>query len=346
MTRFAAVAFSALLLSGVTGCGDDDDSTADATTTTTDATTTTTTTTAEPSSSTTGVDEPTLSDEDVAGFEERDATFANLTYTVVDAHVSNQDLRSYAEGTEPEATDTSHLILDVQVANPTGRQIQSDADAISLEVGEDTAGVADDFLTDAAGIIPANETVDGFLAFEIDVDAPVAEAVLVLGAAPDRTVRLPLTGEAPEPDFPIELTVSGTADGTGPTNGGTISFELLDATLFDDLPHGDTTSPTGERADEDEIFLQVHLRATKIDGRGNDLLSDDAFRLLVDDVPRGPFDSAIAPDGSTPTPTAEPGVAVDAWVLFAIDARAATYVLEVGDLDEAPGSIPIELPAA
>ncbi len=125
-----------------------------------------------------------------------------------------------------------------------------------------------------------------------------------------------------------------------------IRFELLDAALFDDLPHGDTTSPTGERADEDEIFLQVHLRATKIEGRGNDVLGNDAFRLLVDGVPRGPFDSATAPDGSTPTPTAEPGVAVDAWVLFVIDPGAGTYVLEVGDLDEAPGSIPIELPAA
>jgi hypothetical protein len=324
-----------ILLLGLAGCGGDDDSTADATTTTT-----------ESGPTTTDADELTLSDEPVAGFEERDATFANLTYTVVDAHVSNQDLRSYAEDTAPEATGTSHVILDVQVANPTGRQIESDADAISLELGDDAAGVADDFLTDATGFIPANETVDGFLAFEIDVDAPVAEAVVVLGAAPDRRVRLPLTGEVPEPAFPIELTASGTADGTGPTNGGTIRFELLDATLFDDLPHGETTSPTGERADEDEVFVQVHLRATKIDGRGSDLLTDGAFRLLVDGVPRGPFDSATAPDGSTPTPTAEPDVAVDAWVLFVIDATAATYVLEVGDLDEAPGSIPMDLPAA
>lgn len=334
MTRFVGVACSVTLLLGLAGCGDDD-STAE-----------TTTTTAEADSTTTEVDEPRLSDEQVAGFDERDATFANLTYTVVEARVSNQDLRSYAEGTEPEATGTWHLILDVQVANPTGRQIESDADAISLEVGDETAGVADDFLTDATGFIPANETVDGFLAFEIGVDAPVAEAVLVLGAAPDRRVRLPITGDVPEPDLPIELTVSGTADGTGPTNGGTIRFELLDATLFDDLPHGDTTSPTGERADEGEIFLQVHLRATKIEGRGGDLLGDGAFRLLVDGVPRGPFDSATAPDGSTQTPTAEPDVAVDAWVLFAIDASADTYVLEVGDLDEAPGSVPIDLPAA
>lgn len=333
MTRFAGVACFVLLPLGLAACGGDPNPDA-------------TTTTAETGSATSGVDEPTLLDEEVAGFEERDVTFANLTYTLVEAHLSNQDLRSYAEGTEPEATGTSHLILDVQVANPTGRQIENDADAISLEVGDDNAGVADAFLSDATGFIPPHETVDGFLAFEVDVDAPVAKAVLVLGAAPDRPVRLPLTGEAPEPDFPIELAVNGAADGTGPTNGGTIRFELLDATLFDDLPHGDTTSPTGERADEGEIFLQVHLRATKIDGRGSDLLGDSAFRLLVDGVPRGPFDSATAPDGSTPTPTAEPGVAVDAWVLFVIDAGADTHVLQVGDLDEGPGSIPIELPAA
>ena len=333
MSRFAGVSCSVLLLLGLAGCGDDDSPRG-------------ATTTVETGSTTTEGDGPTLSEAQVAGFEERDVTFANLTYKVLDAHVSNQDLRSYADGGEPEATDTSHLILDVQVANPTGRQIESDADAISLEVGNDTAGVADDFLSDATGFIPANETVDGFLAFEVDVDAPVAEAVLVLGAAPDRPARLPLTGVVPEPNFPIELRVSGTANGTGPTNGGTIRFELLDATLFDDLPHVDTTSPTGERADEGEIFLQVHLRATKTDGRGNDLLADNAFRLLVDGVPRGPFDSATTPEGSTPTPTAEPDVAVDLWVLFAIDAEADAYVLLVGEADEAPGSIPIELPAA
>lgn len=341
MTRFTGAAVSMLLLLGAVGCSDDD-SAADTSTTTETAPSSTA---AETTSSTTAVDEPALTDEEVAGFAEREATFANLTYTVVGAHVSNQDLRSYAEGTEPEATETSHLILDVQVTNTTSRQIESNADAISLEVGDDTAGVADDFLTDATGFIPANETVDGFLAFEVDVDAPVAEAVLVLGATPDRTVRMPLTGDVPETDFPVEFTVNGSAEGTGPTNGGTIRFELLDATLFDDLPHGDTTSPTGERADEDEAFLQIHLRATKIDGRGNDALGDDAFRLLVDGVRRGPFDAATAPEGSASTPTAEPDVAVDAWVLFLIDTTADTYVLEVGDADEAPGTIPIELPA-
>ena len=331
MGRSRGVATGVVLLLALVACGGDDSGSP--------------TTTVASSSTTTEAEGAALSDEQVDGFEEREVTFSNLTYTLLDAHVSNQDLRSYSEGTDPEASETSHLILDVQVANPTGRQIESRADAISLEVGDDSAGVADDFLTDATGFIAANETVDGFLAFEVDDDAPVEDAVLVLGSAPDRPARLPLTGEVPEPELPIEVSVSGTADGVGPTNGGTIRFELLDATLFEDLPHGDTTSPTGERADEGEIFLQVHLRATKIDGRGNDVLSNQAFRLVVDGVPRGPFDSAIAPDGSTPSPTAEPSVAVDVWVLFAVDSDAGTYVLQAGDLEESPGSLPIELPA-
>lgn len=336
MKRIAGTVGVLLLVAAVASCGGDDDDVSAASTTTADVTGETTTTASG---------QPELRDEDVAGFERRAVVFANLTYSVEAAHVSNQDLRSYAEGTDPEPTTTSHLILDVQVENPTSRQIESDADAIALEIDGTTVGVADDFLTDATGFIPANEAVDGFLAFEIDPSTDPAVAMLVFGAAPDRPAMLPLTGDVPPAAFPVEVAVSGEADGVGPTNSGTIRFELLGATLFDDLPHGETTSPTGERADVGEVFVQLHVRATKTDGRGNDLLGDDAFALLVDGVPRGPFDSATAPEGSTPTPTAEPAVAVDAWVLFAVDAGAETYVLQVGDPNSSPGTIAVELPS-
>lgn len=335
MRRIAGAACSVLLVVGAAACGGDDD----------DAATTTTTTEAQ-STTTEAEDAPEeVTDEEVEGFEERAITFGNLTYTVVAAHVTNQDLRTYAEGSEAEVGDATHLILDVEVENATGRQIESAAAAINLVIGDDSSGVADDFLTDATGFIAANETVDGFFAFEIDEDAAAEDAELVFGIAPDREARLPLTGEVPDSEFPVEFPVSGTANGVGPTNGGTISFELLDATLFEDLPHGDTTSPTGERADDDEIFVQIHVRATKTDGRGNDVLGVDAFRLVVDGTPRSPFDVAIAPEGSTPGPTAEPGAAVDAWVLFAIESDGTEYVLEAGDLEQSPASLPIELPA-
>lgn len=332
MTRLRWAACPLVLLLPIAACGDDDDPAS-------------ATTTAETAPTTASDDGPALTEEDVAGFEIREATFGNLTYVLTSAHVTNQDLRTYADQSEPEPTDATHLILDVEVENPTSRQIESDPDAIRLELDGDEIGVADDFLTDATGFVPANETIDGFLAFEIDATADASTAELVFGATPDRPSRLPLSGTVPGSTLPMELDVAGSADGTGPTNGGVLTFELLGATLDDDLPHGDTTSPTGERADMGEIFVQLHLRVTKVEGRGNDLLTDDAFKLLVDGVARAPFDSATAPEGSTSTPTAEPDASVDAWVLFAVEAGAGSYVLQVGDADEGPGTITIEIPA-
>ena len=333
MGRIAGSLAAVLLLLGLVACGDDDEGSA--TTTTVDDTTTT-------SEAESGAE---VTSSPIAGFDERSVRFANLDYTVTGATVTDQDLRTYADGTDPEPGEETHLILDVEVENSTARQLESDPDTIVLELDGDRAGVADDFLTDATGFIGANETVDGFLAFEVDADAELAGAVVVFGATPDREARLPITGDVDDPDFPIDVDVTGTADGVGPTNGGTLRFELLGAALFDDLPHGDTTSPTGERADEDEVFIQLHVQITKTDGRGNDVIAPDAaFRLLVDDVARSPFDVATAPEGSTPTPTAEPGATVDAWVLFAVDSTASTHVLQVGDPDEATGTIVVELP--
>jgi hypothetical protein len=83
MTRFTGAACSVLLLLGLAGCGDDD-STADATTTT-----------AERGSTTTVADGPTLFDQDVAGFEQREVTFANLTYWVMFGIVSFMDIVSF-----------------------------------------------------------------------------------------------------------------------------------------------------------------------------------------------------------------------------------------------------------
>ena len=334
MTRLTGAVCSIFLLFGLVACGDDSD----------EATSTTTAPVEETTTSGTEV-EPAPDIEAIDGFAAREVTYANLTYSVSTATVTKQSLRSYAEGAEPEPTETSHLVLDVSVENPTARQLESDPDAIRLELGGDELPVVDAFLSDVTGFIGANRTVDGFLAFEVDADASIDDATLVLGAAPDRPVRLPLAGPVPESELPLVVEVTGSAVGTGPTNGGTLSFELLEATLFADLPHGDTTSPTGERADEGEIFVQLHVQVTKTDGRGNDLLTDDAFKLLVDDVARAPFDSAIAPEGSTPTPTAEPGATVDAWVLFAVDAGAGSYVLQVGAADDSPGTITIDLPA-
>lgn len=331
MRRAGGVVFGVLLLlGGLAACGDDDDAAPDTTSSTTSSTT-------APAG-----DELELVERAVDEFSERSVTFANLTYTLLDATVTNADLRAYADGTAPEATAVTHLVLDVRVTNDSGRQLESDEDAIALELADRRVGLADPFLSDVTGFIGANQDVDGFLAFELDDDAlSVGDAVLVLGVAPDRPARLPLTADVGDDPLPVARDLSGSADGVGPTNGGTLRFDLVGMRLFADLPHGDTTSPTGERADEGELFLQVHVRVTKTEGRGNDVLAD-AFRLDVDGAARPAFDVATAPEGSAATPTAEPDVTVDAWVLFTIDTSAESYTLLVGDADENPGSLPLD----
>lgn len=319
------------------GCGGDDDPVAAT------ASATASLPTASPSASVVSPRAPELTDVPLEGFTRTGISFGNLGYDVSAAHVTNQSLRSYADGGEPEVTTTSHLILDLTVRNTTARQIESDADAIAVEIGDTRLSVAGDFLTDATGFIRPATEVEDFLAFEVPPGTDLLGAELVLGVAPDRQERQALVGTPVLEAGASPYELAGSATGTGPTNGGTILFEALDAMVSKDLPHGQTTSPTGERADIGEIFFQVHVRATKTEGRGNDLLGVNAFRLLVDGVPRAPFDVATAATGSTPSPTAMPGVAVDAWVLFAVEVGAEAYVLQVGDLDDGPGSLPVEV---
>ena len=279
------------------------------------------------------------------GLDEREITFANLRYVVTGGVLTDQDLRSYRDGTDPEKSDEVHVILDVRVDNETGRQLDSDDAAISLVVdGDRRLPVASSFLWDATGFIRANSTVTSHLAFEVD-ELDLSSAVLTFGAQPDAPASLPLVGEVPDDGFPVEFELSGTATGVGPTNGGTVQFEVVAGDLFLDLPHGLTTSPTGERANADERFLRLLVRTEKLDGRGDDLLVD-AFRLAVGPQRLVSFDVADDPAGSTGSPRATLGATTDVYVLFVVPADATEVTLEVGDAAETPGTIPLTLPAS
>lgn len=289
-----------------------------------------------------------LVSEELAGFESRSVTFANVEFTVTGVTVSNQTLRSYAEGGEPDIdTERAHAFLDITAVNRmTATQTQGlGVEAFRLRLDGDEVPAADElaFLSDLTSIIRPAASVDSFLAFPVPSGTDLSDAILLIGVAPDRTASLPLTGEVPPGPFPIEVDVSGSAEGVGPTNGGTIEFTVLGATLSEDRPHEHSTSPTGDRANEDELFLVVEVRAEKTSGRGSDLLGADAFRLLVDGVPRSPWDVATEPTGSTETPSVDPGAAVDAWVAFMVPIDAVEFELQVGDLEE-PGVIPLPLP--
>lgn len=290
--------------------------------------------------------EPIVESIDLEGFETRSVVFGNVEVEVTAVRTSTEDLRSFEEGGEPVVGDgTVHAILDIAATNLTGRtQIALGDDAFRLRVdGIEIAGAESlSFLSEVGSSLRPQATVESFLAFPVEAGVDLSTATLVVGASPDRPAELPLSGPVPEPTFPVTLELEGEAEGTGPTNGGTYVFTLLEATLAEDQPHEDANSPTGIRADEGELFLVIHVRAEKIDGRGNDGLAD-AFRLIVDGTPTAPWDVADDPTGSASTPTGTPGAAVDAWVAFLIAEDVETAELQVGHVDEEPGLIPLNL---
>lgn len=292
---------------------------------------------------------PELVVEPLAGFEARSVVFGNVEYRVTDVKVSNQTLRSYASGADPEIGDEFFAFLDITAVNQMSGTMSGrlDASIYRLELADAEVGAADQmgFLSDLTGFIRANTGVDSFLAFPVAEGTDLSSAVLVIGASPDRRARLPLTGPVPEHPYPLEVELGVSAEGDSPTNpGGRIVFTVLGARLTEDSPHENATSPTGLRANEDELFLVFHVQAEKIAGGGPDAINTSAFRLIVDGVPRSPWDAASHPQGSQGSPRLDPGSAVDVWVAFMLPVDAVDLVLQAGLVSGDPALIPIELP--
>ena len=341
-----------LIGSLLAGCGGDDDAAPEATATPVVEATETPTSPPEPTATEvptatpepTPTPEPQVAEEAIAGFAEATVVFGNVEYTATRAVVTNQELRSYAEGTDPEVDEGArYLVVDVLATNLLGStQIGLDDGQVGLGVGDIRLPLEQGFLSDITAFIQPGSSVRSFVAFALGPDDDPATAELVFGAAPDRLASIPLTAPVPELGYPIGSAIEGQGVGVGPTNGGTLVFELQEALVSIDLPHEAVTSPTGQRADVGEVFVRLHVTVEKTEGRGNDLLRD-AFRLVVDGVPTEPFDVAEAPTGSNGTATAVPGAVVDAWVLFLAPVDAAELALQVGAFDEEPGLIPLEL---
>lgn len=294
-------------------------------------------------------DEPVLITEELAGFAPRSVRFSNVEFTVTGVRTSNQQLRSYAQGGDPAIDeDGLYAYLDITAVNAMSSTMTERLGPghYKLLLGGNELDAAEElgFLSDLTGFIRANTGVDSFLAFPLDGPMDLAGSELIIGVPPDRRASLPLTGDVPPPAYPVEVELSGSAVGTSPTNPGTIEFTLLGATLAEDQPLEFATSPTGLRANEDELFLVIHLRAHKVSGGGSDHLGPSAFRLIVDGVPRAPWSSATAPGGSQGSPIVQAGAAIDVWVGFLVAIDASEVALQAGDFDADPAILPIELP--
>lgn len=276
--------------------------------------------------------------DDVTALRTNSVTFKGIDYTVLEGVITNQDPREYAEGAEPEPSDTFHLILSMRGQNDSPRRPSVEVSDFGL-VLDDAQEVPPTrlFGTTEAFLAPGRGTAaDGFLAFEVERDVDLSDAVLQIGRAPDRQALLMLTDEQPAPEFPMVLDVSGEARGVGVTNSGQMRYTLLGGAFHIDNPLESANNETGERANQDELFLVLDIRLLLESGRVEGAFREQ-FRLIVDGALRQPWNF---PAGGS----IGPGASLDTQVGWLIPTGLSEVVLEVGQFDANPGRIPISLP--
>jgi hypothetical protein len=284
-------------------------------------------------------DELTLSETEIPGLLQNSVTFTDVTYTITAGIVSNQAPRTFGAGGEPTVEPTLHLFLSMNGSNATQRRSELTITDFALVLADGTEvpitrvfGPSEAFITP-----PPHAAADGYLAFPVDPDLDLVGAQLRIGQPPDRPAFIALTDPQPEPDYPIALNVTGEAPGIGITNRSQMRYTVLGGQLHIDNPLDAPNRETGRRANVDELFLVLDMRVLIETGRAEGLFADQ-FRLFVDGVPRAPYHWPAGGNLSQ-------GAAVDTQVGWLIPADATELVLQVGDPDEDPGLIPVELPA-
>jgi hypothetical protein len=275
----------------------------------------------------------------------RTVTFANLDLTVTDAWVSDQTVDSYVAGTDAVPGPEKFVYFSVTVVN---RSTAASFQAVRFPVDFALELATTDVLTPVDRFesliqldLQPNASIESFLAFPLPRLRYPTEffegVVLHVGAPPDRTATLPLTGPVPEPEYPQEIAVSGEVTAPGPPRGEPVTVTLLSGSLSEDLlPGYDWSYEAGIRADAGTLFLNLHVRASQpgptYPDAGNDL-----YRLLVDGVPRVPFEPQYEL-------FLDPGIPLEYDVSFIVPDDAGSVVLEVGAVNETTESIEIDLP--
>jgi hypothetical protein len=145
----------------------------------------------------------------VDGVTERTVSHMQADVTVLSAEVSYETPYSKS-GDSPDDVpgDVPYLYVEVKVVNRLLNDGLLLQDGIFLDLGNGER-LPNVLRTDATGNIGAGTTANGWYGFELPgPDAPVEDAVLVLGELDRRQDLLPLTGEQPEPEYPKEIDVT------------------------------------------------------------------------------------------------------------------------------------------
>ena len=231
----------------------------------------------------------------VSGVTERTVSHAQADITVLSAEVSYETPGSKTgEMPDPLPGDVPYLYVEVKVANRLLNEWLLLQDGIFLDLG--TGELLPNMLrTGATDNIAPGTTADGWYGFELPgADAPVEDAVLVLGELDRRQDLLPLTGEQPEAEYPKEISVKSPGrvltgsvddhDGQCP-----MEVEITGATLahwvgFDE---GGSSHLT-EQAGADTLMVRLDLDvSTGPDAVGCFLHAEDELHLMIDGQRRG-----------------------------------------------------------
>lgn len=265
---------------------------------------------------------PTVVERPLEGTLPRSIDFAGARFTVTEARVTNLDLLSLRGS--PGRGQQLFAAIVLTAESLTGERVayRFDDKAFRLRTysGQLIAAIDPIGGYEFGTVRPGGPTSDTILFGVHDPDVLIGSA-LVVGVAPDTPAVLQLTATVVGSGFPLRVEAAGPAEALV----GEIAWRLVDGTAGVDRPPELCCVETGDRADTDELFVTLTIRATATGTRyGRAPASTRVLRLVADGV-------AIELKPVQSESRIEEGTSAD-FVLYALIPRApGTLDLEIDD---------------
>jgi hypothetical protein len=215
------------------------------------------------------------------------AEFVGARFTVTSATITN--IHPYPMFGDPPPGEQTYGILTVEAENTGSSTIDYGFDDESFALmtwsGAELPVVHRPGLRPFYRLVAAQRETDDVVFGLPDVEA-LDGAALLIGRAPDARAVIPLTGPTGAPRFPAALAALDPV----PVHAGSLDWSVTSGAASLDAPAAVCCSETGARADDDEFFVTLSMRAT-VNGSpyGQASISTDLLRLLADGVPLEPL---------------------------------------------------------
>ena len=250
----------------------------------------------------------------------RAAEFAGATFTVVRGEVTN--IHPYTILGEPRPGTQLYGVLTVHATNGTDARIayvfNTEAFRLRTYSGAILEAVDPIGSYDFSGLAPGAVDVEDGLVFPLRAVDEFEGAALLIGKPPDAPAVIELTAP-PAVDVPPTIAASVSDVRVGP-----LSWTLIGGQMALDGPAGVCCPKTGVRANADERFVTLTLRAVVRGSRyGRATISSDLVSLLADGV-------AFEPLQFQGQANVQEGQSLQLEPVFLIDAAATTLQLRVG----------------